>query len=475
MILFRENGLLLLSLFCVFYRGRTFEFKYQHHDNKQLIQILENVHDTCPNITRIYTLSETSVRGVPLWVIEFSTRPGHHEILKPEFKYIANMHGNEVVGRELLLRLAVYLCEAYLNGDKEIRSLISMTRIHLMPSMNPDGWQLATDTGGRDYLVGRPNNNSVDLNRNFPNLDRIMFSNELNHINYNHHLLKSVNSLSKPLQPETKAVIRLIMAIPFVLSANIHGGDLVANYPYDESRSGAAQDEYSTSPDDETFRHLALAYSTYHADMANPKRRGCGDSMSDKFPKQGGITNGAQWYNLQGGMQDFNYLSSNDFEITLELGCEKYPDASVLPIEWKRNKNALIHFMWQTHIGIKGIVYNIKTKIPLSNALIHVRNITGGINRDIKHDITSVHDGDYFRLLTPGQYKVTAIHKGFYPRSRTVIVTNEPYSPAVRVDFGLRPLTHQLQADGEEYLSYPDSRSHYWKIWENDRDQMAVE
>lgn len=66
--------------------------------------------------------------------------------VKPEFKYIANMHGNEVLGRELLLRLAVYMCENYLNGDKEMHSLISMTRIHLMPSMNPDGWQLATDT-----------------------------------------------------------------------------------------------------------------------------------------------------------------------------------------------------------------------------------------------------------------------------------------------------------------------------------------
>lgn len=45
------------------------------------------------------------------------------------------------------------------------------------------------------------------------------------------------------------------------------------------------------------------------------------------------------------GMQDFNYLHTNCFEITLELSCDKFPRQEELHREWLGNQEALIQFL----------------------------------------------------------------------------------------------------------------------------------
>jgi len=132
-------------------------------------------------------------------------------------------------------------------------------------------------------------------------------------------------------------------------------------------------------------------------------------------------------------MQDYNYARSNAFEITFELSCCKFPPGSTIPDQWQLNKESLIKYLEQVHIGIKGKVHHTSfqyIRLIKRNFIIYlflilfagfVRNTDNGnpieraniVIKGINHNITTTIDGEYWRLLLPGTYSVYATAWGY--------------------------------------------------------------
>lgn len=89
----------------------------------------------CSSIARAFSIG-TSSKGTKLWVLEISDKPGQQEP-EPNFKYIANMHGDETGGRMLLPKLAEWLCDNWQGGDQRAARIVKNMHLYLMPTMNP--------------------------------------------------------------------------------------------------------------------------------------------------------------------------------------------------------------------------------------------------------------------------------------------------------------------------------------------------
>uniref|UniRef100_A0AC35UBE8 Peptidase_M14 domain-containing protein n=1 Tax=Rhabditophanes sp. KR3021 TaxID=114890 RepID=A0AC35UBE8_9BILA len=362
----------------------------RNHNYENMTKFVQDLANKYPAITHLYSAGH-SVQGRELWVLIISDNPKVHEPLEPEFKYVGNMHGNEVVGRECLLYLADILCKNY-GSNQYLTKMVDDVRIHLMISMNPDGHELGF-VGDKQSGQGRANFNNIDLNRNFP-------------ARYPTHKEASGGIVQ---ETETIHVMKWIKSFPFVLSANLHGGSLVANYPWDDSDSGK-DGIYSASGDDILFVELSYQYARAHKNMYKTGRR-CGLSDNgDSFYH--GITNGAAWYHLSGGMQDWQYVNTNTLEITIEMGCIKYPTDELYPTLWQDNKYSLISFIDMVRYGLKGIITNEHGK-PLGDASIKISS--GKV-------VKSTDDGEYWRVMAPGNYLVEFSHGTYISRLFNVTI-----------------------------------------------------
>src|SRR5262249_16614270 len=198
----------------------------------------------------------------------------------------------------------------------------------------------------------------------------------------------------------------------FVASANCHPGPLVVNYPWDTNNDGIANFAYT--PDDALFREMSLTYSRQNTPMYN----GVGGFSQ-------GITNGDNWYEVAGGMQDWSYLYTGDNEVTIELNNTKYPSASTLPTLWNNNRESMLEYLESANWGVRGIVTGaggapLAAKITLISP---APSPAPDSSHPATHSVFTDPDvGDYHRMLLPGTYTLKFEAAGYQTQTISNIV-----------------------------------------------------
>ncbi len=353
--------------------------------------LLAGYESTYPDLCRSGTLGQ-SVGGRELWTIKITEHPDQPAD-KPVVKFVSSLHGDEPVGMQLCLYFAEDLLSGY-ESNAYIRDLLARTVIWLVPMANPDGYVNYT----------RVNANGWDLNRSFP-----IYSIDYLETWYDTGVLGD-----EGYQPEVALLMQWHAAVPGALSANFHGGALVANYPYDND-PGIPSGVEAPSPDDDVFRYVSLQYSSNNTPMYN----------SPEFPQ--GIVNGSRWYSITGGMMDWNYRCLGCPEVTFEVSNIKRPNASSLPQLWLDNRDAMFAYVETAHIGIRGLILDRNTGESVW-AKVRVSDRTQPV-------FSSPEIGNYHRLLLPGVYNLAFEASSYITYYRDSVSVSE--GPASRVNVTL--------------------------------------
>ncbi len=323
---------------------------------------LQDIQISYPNLCQLVQYG-TSIQNRPLYALKISDNVVQNEA-EPELKLIANIHGDEPIGYDMLIRTIQLLTSEY-GSDPRITNIVDNTELWFIPMMNPDG-----------YANGvRYNADGVDLNRNFT------------------MPTGTTQPDGNPLATENLAMIDFSNQHNFVCGFNFHSGALVVNYPWDYS--------HVLAPDDELLIDMSLNYAQHNLPMYN----------SSEFAQ--GITNGAAWYVITGSMQDWNYAFTSNIELTIELSNTKWPNASTLDGYWANNQESILSFIEYAQNGLKGIVTHSSGN-PIA-ATITVQDNAKVIQND---PIV----GDYHRLLLPGTYLVTASAESYIPQTVQITV-----------------------------------------------------
>ena len=372
--------------------------------------------DTYPEICKLDTIGAT-FSGYKLLAVKISDNVNDDET-EPEFFLGGQMHGDELIGGMVCLRLIDKLLRDY-GTDSEVTNLVDNMEIFINPLSNPEGTYIGGDNLDFSLRYTRDGlglDHFIDMNRNFPDA------------------IAGEHPDEKEYSFETEAFMQYADSHHFVMSANLHSGAEVVNYPFDTDPSLPADDAWWKMVSQE---YVALA-----------RQYGGEDYMTSDF--ENGYINGFAWYSITGSRQDYMNYFKHCREVTLELSIDKKLANEFLPSYTSRNIPPMMAYMNRATKGLRGFVTDSVSGEPLEAKVF----ISG-------HDYFNSYvysyqpTGEYYRYLKAGRYNVSFYANGYIHKTIAVDVSDDsPFQLDAQLVQGYDP--ESVGEENVQFLLYPN-------------------
>lgn len=314
------------------------------------LEMMRRWSEAYPTLCHVDTIG-TSVQG-RLILSMYIDPQTDADLYRPEFFYSSTIHGDEVTGYVMMLRLIDTLLSSY-GTSPDLTALMDRTRISINPLANPDG----TYWRGNNTVQGsrRYNANNIDLNRNYPD---------------------PFSTAAKSVPQENQAMIDYFTAHRFRLSANLHGGAEVMNYPWDSYPSYLNPHPAAEWWEDvcRRFVDTARVYGSSHF----------------RDVTASGYTAGGDWYVIGGGRQDYVNYYHDCLEMTMEISSQKTLSSDRLPEYW--------HFLAPSFIGYIGEIHSLPGSVDVP--IVEGRRLTVFPNPAVDRvTVAGLSEGSQIELL----------------------------------------------------------------------------
>lgn len=368
-----------------------------YHNYTQLVALADSLATSFPAICKKILLG-TSYQDHQLAILKISDNVNVNEN-EAEIMFDGGIHGDEIMGPEILIRYARELCIGYGNNPT-YTDLINNREIWIYYLCNPDGF-----VNGSRY-----NANGVDCNRDIG----FMWNG-------------GGNSTAPFSQMESRLLRQLWLEHNFTVYTNFHGGSEVISFPW-SYRS-------ATPPDYNHLNQLASVYSSASGYYNLPYGQGF-----------------IIMYQIFGSTKDFTYGALGQVGWSIEITQQKQPPSSQIPMYYNYNVPAMTELIKRSGWGIEGTITDSVTGSPVKASVFI------GPYYPVYTDIQL---GDFHKYILPGTYTVKVKAGGYQTKVIPGVTVPAQGSVVVNIQLSPNPKWYALKTLVTNIPFFPVSGNYY--------------